>query len=427
MIKITQSIGCVGAMMLIASSANASGTYYGLGANRTASGVSADGSVVAGTTSSLAPYFLWTLSNPGVTTLIGGVSPGSGVGGNAQVSADGDKVSGTVAGFVGAPPIPATVVNQMAVYDVSDGMWTGVGGIGWYSGTEASGGWAMSSDGTTLAGLGWSPNMTNAYAVTSTNGGAPVALPWLVPGRSTRTNGCDADGSVVVGWQDNPFGFRQAAVWNNGVGQRLWRVYPNQPLSEAQACSADGTWVVGSSSSGTDGQAWRWSQGGGVELLGDLVPGWNGAATGISANGNVIVGYERPAGPATQGQGFIWTSTGGIQNLTDYVINAGVAIPGGTILALPLNVSGDGLTFVGLTNGAEGFVVRLDPPADPSVCDGDVNGDGQVNVTDMLSLISAWGACVNPGKCPADVNHDGQVNVNDLLTIISAWGLPVIR
>jgi hypothetical protein len=198
--------------LAIGTSALGSGTYYGLGTLRSPSGVSADGSLVAGTTGSLAPYFIWQLSNPGVTTLIGGVSPGSGVGGQAKVSDNSDKISGVVAGFIAPPPMPPTVVNQMGVYDVSDAAWTGVGGIGWFSGTETASGWGMSGDGTTLVGLGWSPNQTNAYASVSTNGGAPVALPWLVPGRSTRANGCNSDGSVVVGWQDNPFGFRQACI-----------------------------------------------------------------------------------------------------------------------------------------------------------------------------------------------------------------------
>ena len=56
-------------------------------------------------------------------------------------------------------------------------------------------------------------------------------------------------------------------------------------------------------------------------------------------------------------------------------------------------------------------------PAIP--CPADITGDGQINVSDLLAVISAWGVC--PG-CPADINADGQVNVTDLLMVINGWG-----
>ncbi len=52
-------------------------------------------------------------------------------------------------------------------------------------------------------------------------------------------------------------------------------------------------------------------------------------------------------------------------------------------------------------------------------CPADINNDGQVNVTDLLAVIGAWGACTG---CSADINNDGQVNVTDLLAVIGAWG-----
>ena len=51
-------------------------------------------------------------------------------------------------------------------------------------------------------------------------------------------------------------------------------------------------------------------------------------------------------------------------------------------------------------------------------CPEDVNGDGTVDVLDLLAVIAAWG---NPGG-PEDVNGDGVVDVLDLLAVISAWG-----
>ena len=55
---------------------------------------------------------------------------------------------------------------------------------------------------------------------------------------------------------------------------------------------------------------------------------------------------------------------------------------------------------------------------DPAI-PGDVNGDGVVNVTDLLAIMDAWGPCTD---CPADLNGDGLVNVVDLLEVIGNWG-----
>jgi hypothetical protein len=52
----------------------------------------------------------------------------------------------------------------------------------------------------------------------------------------------------------------------------------------------------------------------------------------------------------------------------------------------------------------------------------DINGDGLVNVVDLLAVISAWGLCpAPPAPCGADANGDGAVNVADLLTVIKNW------
>ena len=37
-------------------------------------------------------------------------------------------------------------------------------------------------------------------------------------------------------------------------------------------------------------------------------------------------------------------------------------------------------------------------------------------------LITSWGACpAPPAACLADLNGDGNVNVNDLLIVITHW------
>ncbi len=59
------------------------------------------------------------------------------------------------------------------------------------------------------------------------------------------------------------------------------------------------------------------------------------------------------------------------------------------------------------------------------LCEGDINGDGIVNVTDLLAVIGAWGPCPScpPTPCAADIaGNDCIVNVSDLLMVIGNWG-----
>ena len=52
----------------------------------------------------------------------------------------------------------------------------------------------------------------------------------------------------------------------------------------------------------------------------------------------------------------------------------------------------------------------------------DFNCDGVVDVSDLLTLLSGWGACPGGDLCPTDVTGDGVVNVDDLLAVIASWG-----
>jgi len=50
-------------------------------------------------------------------------------------------------------------------------------------------------------------------------------------------------------------------------------------------------------------------------------------------------------------------------------------------------------------------------------CPEDTNGDGNVNVSDILAAIGNWG-----GSGDGDVDGSGVVDVSDLLAIVGAWG-----
>ena len=63
------------------------------------------------------------------------------------------------------------------------------------------------------------------------------------------------------------------------------------------------------------------------------------------------------------------------------------------------------------TGSTKGFIVTAE--------DGDVDDDGDVDVDDLVAVITDWGDC--PG-CDADVTCNDVVNVNDLVRVIVTWG-----
>jgi hypothetical protein len=74
------------------------------------------------------------------------------------------------------------------------------------------------------------------------------------------------------------------------------------------------------------------------------------------------------------------------------------------------------------TTYGHGFVnakAALDAVDDGTTCVGDVDGDGNVGVADLLSVVDQWGVC---GGCSGDIDGDGTVGVGDLLAIVDAWG-----
>ncbi len=57
----------------------------------------------------------------------------------------------------------------------------------------------------------------------------------------------------------------------------------------------------------------------------------------------------------------------------------------------------------------------------------DINGDGSVDVVDLLYFVDAFGSVTgDPNYDPAcDLSSDGSVDVVDLLILIGYWGIPI--
>ena len=53
-----------------------------------------------------------------------------------------------------------------------------------------------------------------------------------------------------------------------------------------------------------------------------------------------------------------------------------------------------------------------------SDCPEDIDGDGYINVSDLLSVVADWGST----DSDADIDNNGVVDTSDLLAVIGAWG-----
>ena len=70
-----------------------------------------------------------------------------------------------------------------------------------------------------------------------------------------------------------------------------------------------------------------------------------------------------------------------------------------------------------VVQSGEGLVI-LEAVA-PGKCRQDLDGNGSVGVSDLLSLLASWGPCKG---CPADFDGNANVGISDLLTLLANWG-----
>lgn len=313
-------------------------------------GVANDGSVV-GYQAQAGPYSIW---NPDAQTTeeLSGLAPGAGVGGQARFSEDGNFISGTSMGTLGA---------ELSRYDRSAGEWTVFGSLGFPVDNTLSGGYAISGDGTTVVGNSWADTTggyaySHAVAVDLTNG--VMDLGTLFFGRSTRANAVNNDASVVVGWQDfnGPW---KSAVWrkdSEGV------YFPNEyilldptgdpedefnQMGECSAVSANGEWIGGYGDYANNTEPWIWSEATGVINLGHLPLTGTGYVGSMSADGSVVVGWfegELWGDPQTP---FIWTAAGGLQELNSYMTDVLNLPPSDQRMYVANSISSDGRYIAG--------------------------------------------------------------------------------
>ncbi len=77
--------------------------------------------------------------------------------------------------------------------------------------------------------------------------------------------------------------------------------------------------------------------------------------------------------------------------------------------------------YFSTNNEPTGYMWFTVDPSAPSYVPGDANGDGKVNVTDIVEMVNyiLGKPSANFNKAAADVNGDGEVNVTDIVSVVS--------
>ncbi len=206
---------------------------------------------------------------------------------------------------------------------------------------------------------------------------------------TSQANGISADGSTAVGFDS---GWNTAKDWLfNSSRQYTGSQSPNvfNYTSFANGASADGSVIAGTQwSQASDGvqYPYYWTAATGGVYLGSSVQGLraHGAATGVSANGTVVVGgisqFQGADGLYPAEQAFSWTAAGGVSllgtlpGMTTSIAN-GVSANGASVVGSSFNGSGGQEAFLWTSGGMTplGFL-----PGTTTSTATAISGNGQV-------------------------------------------------
>ncbi|HYO93198.1 MAG TPA: hypothetical protein VER33_01750, partial [Polyangiaceae bacterium] len=160
------------------------------------------------------------------------------------------------------------------------------GAIGTISSVDSFEAHAVSGDGTVIAGHGGGAVRYTAGVATWLD--SPAAI------TSVKVSGLSANGRVIVGWGQRG-AVQNALRWTDGVPENLGVAATD---STALATNRDGSIIVGTLRS----EAMLWDAAGGMRPLSTVLTGLGvelagfsalASATGVSANGKVVVGFGR--------------------------------------------------------------------------------------------------------------------------------------
>lgn len=264
-----------------------------------------------------------------------------------DVSADGS----TVVGSSVIEPVPEDMLGE----DTSEAFrWTEDGGMQGLGdlprGIFQSYASKVSADGSIVLGSSNSNGFRGKPFRWTQQGGIEMLTGIVEQGQSYNVSGASADGSTVVGGWSSARG-QDAFRWNQDSGEEIITALEGDIQAQYPPdVSANGFTIAGSITVDSEGiEAVRLTENRGIERLGDLPGGkFLSVVKAISANGSTVVGFSSTA---DGDEAFHWRRKRGMQGLGD--------LPGGKFYSVARDVSRNGSTVVGSSesaNGREAFI-----------------------------------------------------------------------
>ena len=374
-------------------------------------GMNSDGSIIVG-------------SNYNSQAVIWNTSDGAIIVGDGEfwgVSEDG-KIAGSLINNLG---------KEEAVI-LENGIITYLGNISGGNSCDAfySSGLGISSDGTTVVGMGWENCSVEAFYWNLIDN--IVGLGQL-NGNSTKAQAVNSNGSIIGGWAQNNSGIRQSCIWDmEGNSTLIGSLSFWSDAGEVTAFSEDGSKIIGFGASvgGNQTEAYlaieNSSSLGGYEFVGLGVP-INSAtfnesmAFDISEN-NVIVGQYLFSWPI-EWRASIWTEElGTMIDLHDYLESIGIDDLSSWTFLKAHCISSDGTIIAGTAEDPFGnwvtFLIDIEDELGNDLI-GDINADESVNILDVVMLVNYILSDDTSELEYADINNDSDVNVLDIVALVN--------
>lgn len=291
-------------------------------------GLSADGAVAVGMIPGSYEPFRWTAQN-GVVGLGRATLPVLGVrSGSVGVSANGKVVTATILSDDGTLATAGKWTASTG-WQVLTSLGPVPGDLAPIDNTDSSA-YAISGDGKVIAGLYWRGETWQAHAMrwTAANGMKDSGS----SGYNSRINAVNADGTVMVGWDEHPDYLNwRATVWVKGKRTVL---EDSDWFTEATAVNGAGTIIVGQTPDPANAMQmtatmWKWDGATWVKSYLGVMPKKPGKAASsyplaVSEDGSVVVGENHPDASKPTTVGFIWTPAAGMVDATAWLAANGV-------------------------------------------------------------------------------------------------------